>query len=748
MTSGAFFEPATLLPAIRPRAIRPLVLTLALFIALHAAACSDTVSPTFGQAASPAGPGRLPPAGIAPLLACTADPDCADVAAGEACLEGWCGDDGLCRQRWRPDGTACDDGNTCTEADICLSGLCTSGASACVCEADADCVPFDLNVCDGPLLCAGGTCLASEGQAIACPPPGEACRTVQCEPTTGACIVGEASDGTPCPGTGPCGGAGACVAGACLAPIEACDDGDPCTEDICDPVKGCGHVPGAGPCDDGDACTTEDSCQGGTCVGGPGVVCPPDTPCVTYVCDPSVGCEPELAGPEVTCSDGDPCTTMDHCQAGGDCAGTPLICDDGDPCTDDSCGDQGCEFAPVPGCGTPAVPCDPDAPGTACDDGDPATVGDLCVEGKCRGFAEHLVQGTAPGAEVALRRVSHHASRWFLAADVTTAGIGAGGVIVSADDWSGDGTIHDETLQPTRFNALHGGFALDADGDLWEYLPDSSAGTWTTLTALPAELAASGAGIPAAVWTAQADGGKRHLWIVGHTAGGQPYLRHCFEALSGLPLLDVECFAQSLGSADALVGLPRAVAGHAGCLGVGCVAHLALGADVMVTSGGAGATYYNDTYGNDSGFAPSWGAGFVDPGAAPSVTRDIAPLGGLRYLVVGTWGYLRYRSGLGGWSNALSFGSSLQERDFEGAWSGAGVVVVAGSRAEAGGGRALELWTAAAGADLTWAGAWTVSSLGSATGAAAGLYDVWGLEDGTIVAVGAHDDVGLVWVRR
>jgi hypothetical protein len=53
----------------------------------------------------------------------------------------------------------------------------------------------------------------------------------------------------------PCGGAG-------------CDDGNPCTDDICDPEAGCLHAHNNLPCSDGNACTTNDACVAGTCVGG------------------------------------------------------------------------------------------------------------------------------------------------------------------------------------------------------------------------------------------------------------------------------------------------------------------------------------------------------------------------------------------------------------------------------------------------------------------------------------------------
>src|SRR5262245_57473814 len=48
-----------------------------------------------------------------------------------------------------------------------------------------------------------------------------------------------------------------------------CDDGNPCTDDICDPTLGCRHFNNSGSCTDGNSCTTNDVCNQGACVGGP-----------------------------------------------------------------------------------------------------------------------------------------------------------------------------------------------------------------------------------------------------------------------------------------------------------------------------------------------------------------------------------------------------------------------------------------------------------------------------------------------
>jgi subtilisin family serine protease len=50
-----------------------------------------------------------------------------------------------------------------------------------------------------------------------------------------------------------------------------CDDGNPCTDDVCDPVTGCQHAANTASCSDGNQCTLADQCNGGRCQPGPSV---------------------------------------------------------------------------------------------------------------------------------------------------------------------------------------------------------------------------------------------------------------------------------------------------------------------------------------------------------------------------------------------------------------------------------------------------------------------------------------------
>ncbi len=55
---------------------------------------------------------------------------------------------------------------------------------------------------------------------------------------------------------------------ACTS-VADCDDGNPCTDELCDDTLGCVYADVNRACDDGNACSGPDACNSGTCVGGP-----------------------------------------------------------------------------------------------------------------------------------------------------------------------------------------------------------------------------------------------------------------------------------------------------------------------------------------------------------------------------------------------------------------------------------------------------------------------------------------------
>ena len=170
--------------------------------------------------------------------------------------------------------------------------------------------------------------------------------------------------------------------GACTHAPVACDDGNPCTVDSCDPATGaCRFVPTPGaPCNDGDACTQDDQCvqgpTGGIACQGAAVDCDDGDPCTTDSCDPNGGaclhvprgcgdgnaCTSDFCDPStgqcrnvpLSCDDGNACT-VDACDpADGQCSHSSIGCDDQDACTIDSCLPSiGCVHQPVPPAGEP-----------------------------------------------------------------------------------------------------------------------------------------------------------------------------------------------------------------------------------------------------------------------------------------------------------------------------------------------------------------------------------------------------------
>lgn len=262
----------------------------------------------------------------------------------------------------------------------------------------------------------------------------------------GSCRWTPVTDGTSCDDDRFCTSPGTCVSGECTGVVENdCDDGDDCTDDLCDDVMmECRHTlhprPGAeGPlgeptcedgldndcdgqtdgedanctpcetaadCDDGNPCT-EDSCNDltGICTNAPaadgtpcedGEFCTVDEACSAGVC---TGGEPR------DCSAEAPVCNVGRCHEGTDrCFGEPVP--DGTPCLDDryctvneACAAGACLAGGVRDCAAYGDACNigvcdddlgacarrPEPDGTPCDDGQACSVGESCVAGVCGG---------------------------------------------------------------------------------------------------------------------------------------------------------------------------------------------------------------------------------------------------------------------------------------------------------------------------------------------------------------------------
>jgi hypothetical protein len=102
-----------------------------------------------------------------------------------------------CQQRPVPDNTSCSDGDACTRADSCQSGVC-AGSDPVICTASDQC--HVAGTCDGAL---------------------------------GLCSNPSAPDGTGCDDGDSCSAADRCTAGSCQAGPQRDDDGDTHTASGC-----------------------------------------------------------------------------------------------------------------------------------------------------------------------------------------------------------------------------------------------------------------------------------------------------------------------------------------------------------------------------------------------------------------------------------------------------------------------------------------------------------------------------------
>ncbi|MBM4352265.1 MAG: hypothetical protein FJ109_00495 [Deltaproteobacteria bacterium] len=385
---------------------------------------------------------------------CTGDPvECDDQ---NPCTQNLCTDKGGCE--YPPQPGQCDDGDPCTVGDQCAAGECGGTPVTCDCQTDSDCAALeDGDLCNGTPLCDKAAlpfqCRVEPGSVVTCPEAtgvGAICLSPSCDPGAGKCGFVPDHEGLVCDDTDLCTAGSTCATGKCEGgtPVN-CNDGSPCTDDACDPMQGCLHTHNFAPCNDDDACTVSDACANGQCAGGKLLDCNDGNPCTDDSCDPKIGClhAPNSAG----CTDGNACSQGDSCKGGQCIPGLPLVCDDGNVCNGlESCspasgclegkalscddgnvcdGKETCD--PKKGClaGVPlqcddgdacngvetclpgagcakgkALDCDDDNPCTddscdpkagckhaynsvGCDDANSCTQGEACVQGKCSGGA-------------------------------------------------------------------------------------------------------------------------------------------------------------------------------------------------------------------------------------------------------------------------------------------------------------------------------------------------------------------------
>jgi RHS repeat-associated protein len=318
-------------------------------------------------------------------VVCVALDQCHDVGTCSAAT-------GTCSNPAKPNGTACSDGNACTQLDTCQAGSCASGSPVATddgnpCTTDS-CSPTsgvthtpvaagtscsDGNACNGAETCNGSAvCVAGTPPVV---DDGNVCTTDACNPATGVTHTPVAagtscSDGNACNGAETCDASATCVSGT--PPVV--DDGNPCTADACSPSVGVSHtaVSDGTSCSDGNACNGTETCQAGTCAAGTAPSLDDGNPCTTDSCDPASGPKHTPAADGTSCSNGDLCDGDETCHSGSCTPGTPVNVDDGNPCTIDAC-------SPVSGTVTHVA-----APnGTTCADSNVCNGTELCVAGAC-----------------------------------------------------------------------------------------------------------------------------------------------------------------------------------------------------------------------------------------------------------------------------------------------------------------------------------------------------------------------------
>ena len=351
--------------------------------------------------------------------ACTTGETCAAGVCGggttldctnldDACNVGACNSTtGMCEAQPTNEGATCDDGDICTETDVCAAGTCGGTVKDCTAFDDAcnvgtcnattgacEATPANPGAAcdDGDLCTTGETCAAGVcggASPVDCSAQDSACAVGVCNAATGACEAQAANEGGMCDDGNGCTTGDVCTAGVCGGMARDCSAfTDACNTGACNAATGmCEATPAneGGACDDGDLCTQTDRCSAGVC-GGTATDCSTfDTACTAGVCNGATGmCESTPANEGGACDDTDPCTNTDVCTA-GTCAGTALDCSNLDgPCQTGMCnaGTGTCEAVPA-------------ADGSACDDSNLCTENDTCAAGVCAGNPAET--GTACG---------------------------------------------------------------------------------------------------------------------------------------------------------------------------------------------------------------------------------------------------------------------------------------------------------------------------------------------------------------
>jgi hypothetical protein len=259
------------------------------------------------------------------------------------------------------------------------------------CEVHTDCAVPEVVA---PGSCSLGKCDTEEGVCVTVDMPDDAvCTEVTGCWASGLCQAGvcegniASDDGDPCHVDGVCGGEGMCMEGECLADGSAspCDDGNPCTVDLCsEEIGGCAYQPQPDELECATACIPKGACVSGTCEGETLVDCEDEPGCGDGACSP--GETPKTCPEDCDNTPPDPMTCIEE-----NCGEQLDGCMDSDVCAEmmacmEDC-DEADEEACLHACVTKANPEDQDlfwpvyecAHASGCVEDQP----DSCGNGKC-----------------------------------------------------------------------------------------------------------------------------------------------------------------------------------------------------------------------------------------------------------------------------------------------------------------------------------------------------------------------------
>jgi len=228
---------------------------------------------------------------------------------------------------------------TCSKANDgpCAANLCQAATGKCVLTAVNGGKPCeDGNKCTQSDVCSGTKCQG--GQLASCGDDNP-CTTDTCDPKLG-CV--HSANTKACDDGNVCTYEDTCKDKSCAPGLpNTCDDKDPCTIDSCNNAgskPGCQHAPSSGKCDDGDYCTVNDTCSGGVCLPGGRRYCEDGKACTSDWCDSNAKkCVTKAFGSGTACLTGGFCDKSGNCARGICIMGSKTPCNDHNPCTKDVC---------------------------------------------------------------------------------------------------------------------------------------------------------------------------------------------------------------------------------------------------------------------------------------------------------------------------------------------------------------------------------------------------------------------------